>query len=80
MGYSPWGCKELDTAERLTFFTFYCLLCSGRSPDFGIRYAGEGYAYSPYACVLSHGESLTSDHFLSHDSPSLCDKEIDICL
>ena len=23
MGYSPWGCKELDTTERLTLFTFH---------------------------------------------------------
>ena len=22
IGYSPWGCKELDTTERLHFFTF----------------------------------------------------------
>ena len=22
MGYSPWGPKELDTAEQLTLFTF----------------------------------------------------------
>ena len=21
-GYSPWGCKELDTTERLTLYTF----------------------------------------------------------
>ena len=68
MGYSPWGRKELDTTERLTFLTFYSLLCSGRSPNFGIRYVGEVYTYSTCTCILSCGESLTSDHFLSHDS------------
>ena len=25
VGYSPWGCKEWDTTERLTFFTFTLL-------------------------------------------------------
>ena len=24
-GYSPWGCKELDTIEQLTLFTFASL-------------------------------------------------------
>ena len=25
MGYSPWGCKELDTTERLHFLSFFNL-------------------------------------------------------
>ena len=32
MGYSPWGCKELDTTESLTpsLFFFFSLTYSGR--------------------------------------------------
>ena len=26
VGYSPWGCKESDTPERLCFLSFWCLL------------------------------------------------------
>ena len=28
VGYSPWGCKELDTTERLTLSLFTYCLCA----------------------------------------------------
>ena len=35
-GYSPWSCKELDTTERLTLYTFFFLntncITTGNTP------------------------------------------------
>ena len=33
MSYSPWGCKESDTTERLTHFTFHFQRLVGGTVD-----------------------------------------------
>ena len=29
VGYSPWGCKEMDTTEQLTLYFFFPSMCVG---------------------------------------------------
>ena len=50
MGYSPWGCKELDTTERLHFH-FHNAGDVGSIPGSG-RFPGEGHGNPlQYSCL-----------------------------
>ena len=38
VGCSPWGCKELDTTERLHFY--FSLFCIGEGKGYPLQYCG----------------------------------------
>ena len=69
VGYSPWGCKESDTTERLThtlyifYYLSYCLSCLLSLPSWNI-YSTKNYSFSleeyqayyrraKYICLMS---------------------------
>ena len=41
MGYSPWGCKELDTTEWLHFLSFLSVYSDGSDGKASARNAGD---------------------------------------
>ena len=48
MGYSPWGCKELDTTEQLTythiiFILYICISCMFKRKLFSVLSIGKKY-------------------------------------
>ena len=45
-GYRPWGCKELDTTERLTFIFFHFFSGGGNSLPPRHGYEGEIISYT----------------------------------
>ena len=74
VGYSPWGCKELDTTERLHFIVIVMLsraeYSDWRAPLFPANLAPSAlltlglplliYAFWLFACLLSCAKSLRS--------------------
>ena len=46
MGYSPWGCKELDTAEHLSILQQTTIILD-------VRFAGQLQSLAPKVCWLT---------------------------
>ena len=73
MGYSPWGHKESDTAERLHFLLLYLWLCwvfvvlSGLS----LVAASGGYCLVTVRGFLTAVASLAAEHGLQGEQASL---------
>jgi len=79
VAYSPWGCYELDTTERLHFH--FSLSCSGEGKDNPLQCSclenpGDGGAW--WAAIYGVAQSQTRLKRLSSSSSRFCLRKVKV--